>query len=66
MKSTTVNNTRVIYLTDEEAENGCEAVDSQLPAWTSKATIYPVKGHHRYGIEDAAPAGHTAVMVEGE
>lgn len=69
MKITTVNGTRVVYLTDEEAENGCELVDAELSArapWAAKSTLYPSRGHHKYGISDASPDGHTAVLVEGE
>ena len=65
MKNTTVNGTRVLYLTESEAENGCESVQRNMPLWAEGHAIMPSRGHSKYGISDAAPDGHTAVIVEG-
>lgn len=60
----TVRNIRAFYMNNEASDNGCEAIDKQMPDWTEGQDIQPVFGHYCAGIEDAAPVWATTVIIE--
>ena len=60
----TVCGIRAFYMNDEAADNGCEAIDSEMPAWTNGKNIEPSDGHYRHGISDNAPSWATCVIID--